>query len=724
MNYIKYILVFLLLVALSFSSFAKTRSPLKSNTQILDFLDTAKLDYSGEVDRLRITYIEGRYDELITLASELMVQYSDKPEPYYYTALALQKQGNHKEALELLDLSKQYLTTTSIITLEMINKAFSISNQGMNAGDTLAAANQALTDGQRWKATGLFEKAWELDRNRPDVGMQAAELLCEFKQWQRCVVILNALQKCGNQSIITQAQKLRTSNTAPFEYEYFKFLQIALEHFYKSQNYGQAMNELDLAQIYFPTRVALSYFRGYMALITGHDQEAELYLNQTISQGKLTLEQLLSTDNKNLVNALKVMTRQQFISLKDNPTFLMIIENAWGPLIKEKAITLLAQTDLKPFQLQDFARGNFHSCAIDAEGIKCWGRKIGTKILTHSDTITAPRAIAVNGSLPYNWDYQYTAVIDNAGVIFFGPLDKNEKYSATRLEFSNPKVSSISVIQDMIYAITPNGLEWWSKSAGFRKEKNFKNPRLLSNNFLVDDEGIKCFFACDKNEKNLERYDLNVNKIKSFSATTDHICIVDDQGAKCWGNNNLGQSNVPPLSNPRSISVWETNTCALDDYGVTCWGGPSESLVKSFLINPKIVNGNCAVDDIGLNCWGNNHYLFFPSLKSQNTILSPFPTEDPINYIAESTAIYKRNKTFGKYDIWYYKFQFKNTNSKFTIDCWLQFKLSNGNDEIILGTGHFTLKPGEMSAIFSDDQLEARDEYQSFYPVMSCKYIH
>lgn len=57
----------------------------------------------------------------------------------------------------------------------------------------------------------------------------------------------------------------------------------------------------------------------------------------------------------------------------------------------------------------------------------------------------------------------------------------------------------------------------------------------------------------------------------------NHACVINSDEVICWGNNDDGQLNVPPLSNPAAIAVGDNHSCAIDDTGVVCWGSVDQS---------------------------------------------------------------------------------------------------------------------------------------------------
>jgi alpha-tubulin suppressor-like RCC1 family protein len=104
-------------------------------------------------------------------------------------------------------------------------------------------------------------------------------------------------------------------------------------------------------------------------------------------------------------------------------------------------------------------------------------------------------------------------------------------------------------------------------------------------------------------------------QIALAKGTPIHACALDDSGVKCWGNNSVGQIEVPELSDPSKIFTGFGLSCALDENVLKCWGQNGAGEFYSSI--PQLVNPNdlsiglyhsCAIDDTGVVCWGYNNY--------------------------------------------------------------------------------------------------------------------
>ncbi|MBI4043035.1 MAG: hypothetical protein HY391_06130 [Deltaproteobacteria bacterium] len=92
-----------------------------------------------------------------------------------------------------------------------------------------------------------------------------------------------------------------------------------------------------------------------------------------------------------------------------------------------------------------------------------------------------------------------------------------------------------------------------------------------------------------------------------------HTCVLVDGKVYCWGSNQDGQCNVPPLVHPRAISANGRHTCAIDDSGVHCWGASRNGQCDvPALSHPSAISAGyfhtCAIDETGVHCWGENFY--------------------------------------------------------------------------------------------------------------------
>lgn len=111
---------------------------------------------------------------------------------------------------------------------------------------------------------------------------------------------------------------------------------------------------------------------------------------------------------------------------------------------------------------------------------------------------------------------------------------------------------------------------------------------------------------------------LSYNRIshspKSISADGFHTCLIDNEGARCFGEdtNYYGKVNITDvtagITNPVNITSSVSHGCVLDDTGIVCWGEEESTVIPVNIINPRelqVGEGfSCALDDDGVKCWG------------------------------------------------------------------------------------------------------------------------
>ncbi len=84
-----------------------------------------------------------------------------------------------------------------------------------------------------------------------------------------------------------------------------------------------------------------------------------------------------------------------------------------------------------------------------------------------------------------------------------------------------------------------------------------------------------------------------------------HACGIDDDGFKCWGQNEFSQASGMRIGNVQQVGLGDKHTCVLDESGVLCWGADHNQVPP--LENPKYLSSDntasCAIDQNGLQCW-------------------------------------------------------------------------------------------------------------------------
>ncbi len=285
--------------------------------------------------------------------------------------------------------------------------------------------------------------------------------------------------------------------------------------------------------------------------------------------------------------------------------------------------------------------GASHTCALDDEGIKCWGYNRFEAL--DIPVLTDPRAISIG--------QYHSCAIDDEGVKCWGAPQFPLGQSKIPV-FSNP--IKLSVGLEHACAIDDEGIKCWGdNSSGQLDVPDLFFPSVISagDNFTcaLDDHGVKCwgdnssgqldvprltypaqvssgvggaggtfsgtanaFFSCAIVEGGVECWGLNswakteappmMNNPTDVSAGREHACAIAsvaledinlplERGVKCWGRNKTGESNAPKLLNPAQVSSGALHTCVLGDEGVHCWGYQAEdrygiTTVPELVIDP------------------------------------------------------------------------------------------------------------------------------------------
>ena len=96
----------------------------------------------------------------------------------------------------------------------------------------------------------------------------------------------------------------------------------------------------------------------------------------------------------------------------------------------------------------------------------------------------------------------------------------------------------------------------------------------------LSDNGVDCWFNSDVVSNYLLMPVVNVGQVDvpvlsnptDISSGFSHSCAIDDEGVKCWGDDSYGQSSPPHFVNPLKVSAGMKSTCVLHQSGITCWG--------------------------------------------------------------------------------------------------------------------------------------------------------
>ena len=262
----------------------------------------------------------------------------------------------------------------------------------------------------------------------------------------------------------------------------------------------------------------------------------------------------------------------------------------------------------------DIAADGSTSCALTADGIRCWGKPYDVTVLN---------GIVNNASQISDPSYYGMCAVDNNGAHCIGkdnvvfsmdPVFQDAKSVAVNGKFmcaltgSGPQCARLDQASlkpyalpapagDLLLAVgepdnctlatADNKLNCKGSYSGDWIEgfKDFQVPVTHANALAIMPAGAMwCVGAdsglyCRRDTSNIGFQRINlVAPPSDLTGVTDLdikdyvACAVHSKGVTCWGDNTWGQLDVPPLSHPTKVAVGRYHACALDDTGVVCWG--------------------------------------------------------------------------------------------------------------------------------------------------------
>jgi len=260
---------------------------------------------------------------------------------------------------------------------------------------------------------------------------------------------------------------------------------------------------------------------------------------------------------------------------------------------------------------QSLSLMNGAMCILDDDGVKCSNDK--------TDNVPVPQLINPRMIGTYYAGAKIGCAIDAVGLTCWRLDDDNTPTPAFPV-VHNPK--SITSSQGTACIVDDDGI----KCAGFSVDPKYV-PSLISVPDYADLDtlsvGSQNVCVLDKIGSRLQCWGLNeygesklppmgIYQPSAIAISFNHICALDQEGVKCWGENYGGVNEVPKLDHPTEIATSDENACAIDSVGVHCWGEYWKDYPRgdfTGLRHPRKLNMShdcmCVITDDGVNClWG------------------------------------------------------------------------------------------------------------------------
>lgn len=154
---------------------------------VCSILAIAQTDDFFTIERTIKDHIKnGRWDEVVVTAPDLVIADPTKGNGYYYTAMAFLKLNQPDKASEYLAQAEPLADTELKALISTLKNEI---NQYRNANQVLELAEKQEKQGSK-RAADEWKKLWELDKMKTEFALNAVELYVEQKNYPQALEIL------------------------------------------------------------------------------------------------------------------------------------------------------------------------------------------------------------------------------------------------------------------------------------------------------------------------------------------------------------------------------------------------------------------------------------------------------------------------------------------------------------------------------------------------------
>jgi len=251
---------------------------------------------------------------------------------------------------------------------------------------------------------------------------------------------------------------------------------------------------------------------------------------------------------------------------------------------------------------------SFHACLVDAGVPVCWGQNQFGQATP--PPLTGVTQIGVGGL--------HSCALHDGQVTCWGHGNQGQIYAQER--FKSPKNLTVGSGHNCVW--DENQVKCWGRARSFMDDTGEMAFSAETSRQSEPTETVSLFEYFQREQTAV----LEVSDPTEFAddlpvlrAILDerliigngstHACLLNEGRVKCFGDNDVGQTEVPPLNEPKQVSAGFDFSCAISGTEVRCWGGSAKRQTNPpFMMNPlQIATGGrhaCVLDGANVRCWG------------------------------------------------------------------------------------------------------------------------